>query len=188
MAGLRVDLVAHGLGLGGLGLLGHHGHHGLGGLGLLGHHSHHSLCHHHRADPHRLIEMGSPQAGRQPLAFFSDNKVITDTRYQRRIHVIYKERAGQSTCNNGREPQQVRQHLGQELQRPHRARLPAIILKMVKKIKTKKVYKESIDANSSYVPPRIEGGTPVWILALRPPFTSSPDFFQLAHHLQGIPS
>ena len=80
MAGLRVDLVAHGL--------------GLGGLGLLGHHPHHSLFHHHRSDPHRLIELGGPQAGRQPLAFFSDNKVITDTRYQRRIHVIYKERAG----------------------------------------------------------------------------------------------
>ena len=72
MAGLRVDFVAHGLGLCGLGLLGHHGHHGLGGLGLLGHHPHHSLFHHHRSDPHRLIELGGPQAGRQPLAFFSD--------------------------------------------------------------------------------------------------------------------
>ena len=66
MAGLRVDLVAHGL--------------GLGGLGLLGHNTNFSLFHHHRSDPHRLIELGGPQAGRQPLAFFSDNNVTSDTK------------------------------------------------------------------------------------------------------------
>ena len=60
MAGFGVDLVAHGLGLGGPCFLGHH------------------LLHHHRSDPHRLIQLGGPQAGGQALALLPAVQVLRD--------------------------------------------------------------------------------------------------------------